>query len=472
MEEKISWLRIEIRNDKKLGSRIEELFGYAAEVLTETSKKNLNEKVEESNKKILLKVRIINKALLSLVQCPKIRAIYNFGGNDNDDENNEKLKSWVVYNEKTGEYYNKNIGLCNDDEKKAENNYFVINYTEKQMEKVTNLKDEYEKRAKGYKEITDHFGIDCESAFCCDVLVARMLAGNFLKYFNGWEHITFEEQFFLNGSFQGGITYCNKGKYNNVTKCDINSAYPFCMQSKTFRMPATVGTITTITEIDKSKLGIYKLNIKGSHFLFKRTDGYYTSYHIEILDLLKIKYELAEGENAIIWDEWITGNDAFDYMNDLYEMKNNGNKYVKGIMNSTWGILSREKVTQIPLEDVTEKMKPFVVSIDIQNFTALVNLDGVNDKVKIPRPYKFVTARIKTFITSYVRMFFIKNILFPLHDQGHKIYQINTDGFITSATKEEIKNIYSVSAKMGDLKIEEEYEKCEIVHIRKINNLS
>lgn len=466
MEKKIQHLR-ETVGDEQLAHAIEKL-GYGVNISTKR-KKDIH---TEGDHKIYINLRFENKNEFSLLASPNIRSMYNFGAKQSEEGDDElSMSQWVLYNSSTGDYYNDRIGLKHESKDgKPNGKYIIIECKKAGLE----LRDEYMRRKAGFAEISEIYGIDCEKYHCCDALVARVIAGHHLKIFHGWEHVTDEEAVFIKGAFCGQLIHCDTGVYEGVIKADVNSAYPFCMQSRTFRFPITIGTVMTIddvNDIDKRQLGIYKLKVKGKHFLFRKThNDYYTNYDITILDLLKIEYEVVKQKyNAIVWDEFLRGDVAFGYMNDLYELKRNGNKYVKGPMISTWGVLSQEKIMKIS-GPVTEEMKPFIRNYYPESNTAEIYMDKYLDR-NGARTYKFATARIKPFMTSFMRLFMIKQILNPLLKLGCKIMQVNTDGFITDATPEQIGGVYPISKEMGALKIEKEYKKCRIENLINITEI-
>lgn len=456
MESRIKKLFSENKNWEFV-DELEKEIDCGIEVITERSNKIIHK--ADSKYKIVIRIRVKNKTEYKILHSKIMAGIGNF----NIEKNN-----FVVFNENTGDYYGEHTGFTNASVRNTDND-FVLSYTKKQMEKITSLKDEYENRIKAYEEIGELFNIDCKKYYCSENTIARAIASKCMRCFDGCEHVSSKEYDFIDGACQGGLLYCKKGVFENCLKMDLNSAYPFAMQNDDFYFPMTVGSFKTISKIDTTQVGIYRLRINGDHFLFKKTkDNYYTTYHLEILDLLGIPYELENGVNALIWEETLKGKNAFGYMNNLFDMKAKGNKYAKAIMNVTWGSLTREKLVEIKLSELKEDQKPFVQKLDMDKQIALVMLDRNNWIIKAPHPYKFVTGRIKPFITSFVRLFLIKNILLPLHKANHKIYQINTDGFVTSATKEQIEQIYPVSSSFGHLKVEEEYKEFEIINLRKI----
>lgn len=355
---------------------------------------------------------------------------------------------------KDGRAFCEELKLCKSED--LTEDYFCL-YNKKSLE---DLEKEYYQRQKDYREIGERFGINAEEFIYSDTLTARALLYHHIKHIQGMQHVTYDEYSWIDGSSQGGLMTATEGVFENVRKYDINSMYGYLMQRSGFQFPLTEGTIQTVSKIDKRKVGIWKLNILSNHRLFRRTkDNKYTTYHIWLLDTLKIRYELIKCDNnAIIYTDAIDGDDIFYYLRDLFELKRNGNMHAKDVINCTWGEATREKTFDVPCEDVGLDRKHLIVGYNHERNT--FKLQGGQ------HPYKHVTARLKPFLLSYVRYFFVGSILRYIPED--KLLQINTDGFFSTMTPEEIADIWQISKELGHLKIEKEYKKAHIVNCHKI----
>lgn len=353
----------------------------------------------------------------------------------------------------SGNAFCEDLGECTV--KDLDNNYYTI------LHDGTDLEDEFYKRQKDYREICDLFGIVAEDFNYASTLTCRAIMYEHFKNIHGMEHVTEDEDDWIMESSQGGLMLADKGiEIDELYKYDINSMYGFLMQSEELKFPLTKGIIKTKTKINKKLFAIWKLKINGQHRLFKRTQGdKYTPYHIKLLDHLKIPYELDQCENnVIIFYDPINSCDVFEYMRKLFELKKNGNKHAKEVINCTWGEATRRKSYEVPAEDVKEDRKHLIVGYNHVKNTFL--LKGGD------HPFKYVTARLKPFLLSYARYFIVTSFLNKIPND--KLFQVNTDGFCSTLTPEEIRKIYPISPEFGHLKIEKHYTKAFIKNCHKI----
>ena len=126
------------------------------------------------------------------------------------------------------------------------------------------------------------------------VNVAKYLLHDSFKYYK-MDPISWEEKSILDTIGMKARYYSKPGQVKNIYDYDINSMHSFLLSNKNFRFPVSEGKYEEITEIDKTKFGIYKLNILSEidERLFTKNEAY-DSYDIELLDYLGYKYELAE----------------------------------------------------------------------------------------------------------------------------------------------------------------------------------
>ena len=232
---------------------------------------------------------------------------------------------------------------------------------------------------------------------------------------------------------------------------DVNSMYPYLMTSERFRFPlCDYEEVDIQTKRQKGWLEIYKLKINGDHKWFKKSpNNYYCTYHLDLLNYLNIPYEKV-GDTKYVYKECVKGSVVFESLRSLYDMKKEGNKYVKPVINSIWGSLSMEKSYEIKIEEVKSWQMKDVWCFDVQ--TGRAKMKGGT------RVFRHCTARLKMFLLAYYRLYFVKDILMPLEDEGYTIYQVATDGFITDAPQEAMKKIYDIGKNIGELKLVKVFE--------------
>lgn len=413
--------------------------------------------IYESDKKITVTIRVINKTSYKILTATK-----------------NGLNSLQTKQDKTTEMNKlaicqKNGNKCCVDGEVIERSkinltHFCVEYDGE------DLIEEYHRRTKNVGIICDVFKIDAKKSCFVDTSVCRNIAHSQLKYLQGVEQVTHDECKYLDGACKGALQYANKEKViNNCFDYDINSMYSFLMARSDFSFPLTEGVEVPLDVVFDSKgytniveLEIYKLKIKGTHKYWVNTpDNYYTTYQIELLELLKIPYEIV-GDTKLLYSEPVKSKDIFKYLDTIFDLKANGNKYAKGVLNCTWGNLSRKKDYIIPIEDLDDRHINSILQIDINKGCVLLQ-----SPVK---PYKHSTGRLKTFLLAYARLYLVKHILLPLEKKGFEIHQVNTDGFITNAKPDEMASIYPISKKMGDLKLEKEFKgKHTIKHVTRID---
>jgi hypothetical protein len=332
--------------------------------------------------------------------------------------------------------------------------YYIIEH------KGTDIEEEFKRRIKGMTEICEKFGINAEKCCYAPTIVCRNIAFNNLKYLLGAQHVSQTEAKWVDGACRGALQFADKGRV--IEGCydyDINSMYPYLMSSETFEFPIKQGIEVPINEKHKGVLEIMKLNIKGKHKYWVNTyDNYYTTYHIRLLKYLKIPYETV-GETKLVYKDNVRGDDIFGYMSDIFDLKAKGNKYAKDVMNCTWGSLSKKKDFTISLDKIRDDQWDKVKQIVVEKGYAIIEDE---------RPYKHATGRMKIFLLSYARYYFVRSILTPLEETGRKVYQVNTDGFITDATEEEVEKIYPIGKAMGELKVKVLKGKYKVHHVTKV----
>jgi hypothetical protein len=419
--------------------------------------------IHETNKKINIDVQIINKKEFKILQEFKALGMEPYCKSANPFKGTLLVAkdSKILFGKTILNCYSEEHGYTTTDKIQNLDKYFRIEFTDKEINDMGSLEIEWFNRKKNFDEIAKIFEIDAKKYMYDGRLMCRAILKQNLINFKGAEHVTYTEFPFINGACQGAMMYAKSGIYKSCWKYDINSMYPYLMTHPNFYFPLSEGIITTITKIDKKKFGIYKLKILSNHRLFKETaDGYYTNYHVKLMDILDVKYKLASFD-ALIFDSVADSELLFGYFNDLFELKRNGNTHAKEIMNMTWGGASKKKTYTMTLEELDEAdAYDRVVRMYVEKGYAIV-MDS-------ERPFKHVTARLKPFLMSFVRLLFVQKILKPVLDAGYEIHQINTDGFVSNIPPCVMTKIRNISKELGDLKIEEEYETCNVVHVRKV----
>lgn len=359
-----------------------------------------------------------------------------------------------------------NYTVCSGEKDTDGDAYDGIFYIETLCKTEQELKDYYERCKKDFEALDKYSGLDGKKLNYFALHYARQMAYDRFKYLHGSEKVSFDEWQLLEGSMKGGHMWTTDEEFKNGYQYDMNNMYAYCMNRSYFEFPMREGKYMTLKPTDKIKayFGIFKLNItKYNKQLFKKTESQmYTTYDIETLDLIDAEYELVDEENnAYVYDPetLIRGDTFFNYMKDLYKLKLQGNQEVKTINSRTWGLLSEEKKCKIPLDQLNEKNSHLILTVDIFKNYAVISQDH--------QPCKFTTARIKTFLLSYAKKIFIGNILSKVVE-NHKIYKINTDGFITDCPPNKMAEIKTISNEIGHLKIEKEYKgkwKCKNVKV-------
>ncbi len=245
--------------------------------------------------------------------------------------------------------------------------------------------------------------------------------------------------------------YANPCSFKDYYDCDINSMYSFLLSNKNFRFPVTEGKEQQITEIDKTKLGIYKLKILSDidERIFMKNTAYDTN-DIELLDYLGYKYELADN-TAYIYDKFVTGDKFFCYSKDLYKMRKEY-PVIKDVMSSTWGACAKKNKLKLNINIIVDgDENPEIAKYEKQGYK-VEKFDYHNNKCVLVHddmpPFKFDLARLSYFLCSYSRLF-LGRIISQKEIRDSLVY-VHTDGFRCCVKPEDID--YCFSKKIGHLK--------------------
>lgn len=332
--------------------------------------------------------------------------------------------------------------------------YLVHHYSEKMMEKIENLEDEFKRKSKGLKDLVQGSNIDPSKYGYMTNAIVRMLAyNNTFKYLFGCDHVTDLEKEYLDGCMIGALVYADNGTIvEDPIYYDVNSSYPACMASEKFMFPMMEGKEVNIkTECGKNDLEIYNLEILGKHKYWRNSpDNKYNTYQIKILKLLRIPFRYV-GENKMIFSNCLRGDDTFGYMHDIYNKKKEGNPYAKELLIYSWGEFSREKNFTVPISELRKDQMSKVAEFCLEKDLAILQTEG-------ERKYKHATARIKPFILAFQRWQFLKKVIVPILNAGFEVYKIKTDGVLTNAPENEMAQLHTMGRDLGELKVEKKYQ--------------
>ena len=258
----------------------------------------------------------------------------------------------------------------------------------------------------GIKEVSKVLGIPSQITTATNA--AKYLLYKQFKYYKV-DPISREEYKVLESIGMKAKLYANPCSFKDFYDYDLNSMYSFLLSNKHFKFPLTEGKYEQITEIDKNKLGIYKLNILSNvdERIFMKNEAYDT-YDIEYLDYLGYKYELADN-TAYIYDKYVRGNKIFGYLKKPYEMRKDY-PVVKEIMSSTWGVCAKKNKLKlrIDLENEEGEENPEIAQYEKKGYK-MVKYDYNNNKCEMKHdempPFKFDLARLSYFLCSYGRLY-------------------------------------------------------------------
>ena len=228
----------------------------------------------------------------------------------------------------------------------------------------------------------------------------------------------FIESIYFEGCNNGMLTFCIPGTYFCYGK-DAICCYPRLLGASNLQIPIKEGKEIKITELpEKLQFGFYRVRIVCSHpkFLFNYSiDHIYTHYSLDFArkhqETYGITIQLITDieYNAYIYNDGdlIYTRDLFgQWFTDLLDMKTAlpGNKLVKHLLSSVWGILSTKTRINVKKEDLGE----YNYGSAKQNREYIWKDQSNNKKndyyILVPRdkPYKY-NIRLKPFLLSYAR---------------------------------------------------------------------
>ena len=256
-------------------------------------------------------------------------------------------------------------------------------------------------------------------------------------------------------------------------KYDVVSQYPSRMLE--YRYPMKEGKLKTMTQemIDEIvededatfSYGIYsniKIKSKSQLLLPTNDNNSYTHYEMNRAKELgyKIKLINEEPNNWLSYKgKTIDGEELFgDFVNYLYDLKNQGHKCVKPYLNALWGTLCQ--VDKLPTT-LNNLRKTDVIDTMQMKWNAEENRFEVDPKlitvkiIKGGKTYKTDFARIHPFLMAQARLQISE---FLEHNLDDVVY-VHTDGFIL---KKKISKKIELGTNLGDLKFEGVCDDCKV----------
>ena len=267
------------------------------------------------------------------------------------------------------------------------------------------------------------------------------------------EEIKATEAQWINDSSHGALMYWEAYK-GEVHEYDVNSRYPHVMQRNQHYFPIREGEYKTIDEIDPSNVenGLYKCSITKHddkpYKLFRfNPKNSYTHLDIKVAIKYGLKIEMImNGQPNILFyskDKLMNGAYLFkNFVDELYELKQQKVNGAKDILNTLWGALSETNHFNHSIETDVE------THIDDANITR-INCD---DTIKIrctyynKKEFKTNWGRIKPFVLSYARC----QMFWSFQQFEKYIVYMHTDGFLLKDGSHDLK----LSDALGGLKLE------------------
>jgi len=284
-----------------------------------------------------------------------------------------------------------------------------------------------------------------------------------------FEPLTQTETYWIDNAFMGGIIYAEEGHYTNTTCFDQNSQYANYLSNNGFMLPTKQGEFKTVTNDDIAEFasfGIYRCKVtctdenKAKLFRFNHKH-YYTQSDIKNAYNLGFNVDMIQDgqANALLYarDNLVTGPQYFKPTIDyLYSLKT---KYpiIKTIISAIWGALMTRDTKDIWIKEEDNEIE----LDDEREIFTIQRFEGIHKIITVPKRkmFKYNTARLGPFLTSYVRCKMAETIVdnFKLEN----VVRIHTDGVI-------VKNGQSMKADymghdIGKFKVEK-FGDCTIHH--------
>jgi len=334
-------------------------------------------------------------------------------------------------------------------------NYLMLKSSDSKMESDY---DEFIRIADGLDKVTNKkyslYNYKDIPTFCFDTWSLRMSKSAVKP-----DPLSVVEQDLIRKTFRSGILYLDpafKGYKGYGKILDINSMYPYLMQNAVFELPVKEGTPKILTDISNYKsfsFGFYHAKV-GDHKFFKQNeDDWYTHHDLNLALELKLDIELIQNEQCNFYaygkEARVKGHDLFyEYISYFFDLKQAGFNDAKKFMSPLWGKMMEknyEKKYFLVDEDMDLEDRE-IVEIKPCN---MEDKKGVRFIVKdAGMTYKSEWARVGSFLTSYSRLFLLRQIL-PYLDN---VVRIATDSILVT-TPMEFPTL-ELSKKMGDFKLE------------------
>ena len=252
-------------------------------------------------------------------------------------------------------------------------------------------------------------------------------------------------------------------------KYDVNSFYPYLLNTNMLRIPQKKGTLTDIDqqEFDEQEfvtIGIYHASITGDInpklFTVLKSNKY---THYEINRAKKLKYSIKILGQALMWtpDQVVGAKKVFgEFVEYLFPLKKK-DPVLKQILNSLWGGLVSSRSTYTRVDTVENLDIPQGATIlkaeqltqDIYKFT-------IHDKDC--NTFKTNYGRLKPFLLGLGRCIVHKTI----EEAGHEyIVYSHTDSLISRKFLNLTKNLNDRGLEMGQWKYEGRDNECEVFNM-------
>ena len=251
-----------------------------------------------------------------------------------------------------------------------------------------------------------------------------------------FEDIDRIEAKWIEGSHNGGLTYCNPGTYQSFGY-DFSSFYPCIMGEYNFIMPNKKGIeIFLLEKPDSFKLGFYRAKVSSNDanasklFSFSK-DSIYTNISLNHALELNFNIELIidDKPNAYIYEKGIRASSVFGvWLNKLMLIKKifPKNKLVKHLLSSLWGSLSHSNnLTKTWKNIQDEKLKVCITDEADYKITDYIwtNEQEYYKLQSMDKPYKY-NFRLKSFLTAFGRV----KIAEVAQENIDDVIRVHTDG--------------------------------------------
>jgi ribosomal protein S19 len=271
--------------------------------------------------------------------------------------------------------------------------------------------------------------------------------------------ITELEELWLKDAMQGGLMFGELCDVEEAICYDLNSAYPYALQSTSLSIPLKQGEFTKLDELPEIlSYGIYHCVIEKSDdyhldklFRYNRTNKY---THIDIANArhLGLTIHLINNDeaNALLYQKGRTVCSRLfgSYIELVYNLKKKGCKFAKQLMNTLWGALCEKNLIY---KSLTGNQDEYEIPVDAMN---IIGINPMRDEhmisyFKTGEYYKTKFARLGPFLTSFVRKQMAAAIL-PIREE---VYRCHTDSILTNSS--DCDHII-IGKEIGQFKIEKE----------------